>query len=56
MSETRTLIAVCQLTSKHDLEANFEVAKSMMKRAKERKAQVLILSICKYSRFLLLRK
>lgn len=46
MSETRTLIAVCQLTSKHDLEANFEVAKSMMKRAKERKAQMVFFPEC----------
>lgn len=40
MNEKRPLIAVCQLTSTNDLEANFEVAKLMMQRAKERKAKV----------------
>lgn len=45
MNETRSLIAVCQLTSTNDLEANFEVAKWMMKRAKERKAKVQALTL-----------
>ncbi|KAM3726334.1 putative polypeptide N-acetylgalactosaminyltransferase [Dirofilaria immitis] len=46
MNETRSLIAVCQLTSTNDLEANFEVAKGMMKRAKERKAKIVFFPEC----------
>ncbi|VDP11299.1 unnamed protein product [Onchocerca flexuosa] len=46
MDETRSLIAVCQLTSKNDLEANFEVAKGMMKRAKERRAKMVFFPEC----------
>uniref|UniRef100_A0A1I8EB97 Nitrilase and fragile histidine triad fusion protein NitFhit n=1 Tax=Wuchereria bancrofti TaxID=6293 RepID=A0A1I8EB97_WUCBA len=46
MNETRSLIAVCQLTATNDLEANFEVAKCMMKRAKERKAKMVFFPEC----------
>ncbi|EFO28251.2 hydrolase [Loa loa] len=46
MTETRYLIAVCQLTSTNDLEANFEVAKWMMRRAKERRAKMVFFPEC----------
>lgn len=45
MNEPHSLIAVCQLTSTNDLEANFKVAKWMMERAKERNAKVQILTL-----------
>ncbi|VDN05729.1 unnamed protein product [Thelazia callipaeda] len=46
MNGARALIAVCQLTSTHDMEYNFEIAKSMMKRAKERNAQMIFFPEC----------
>lgn len=51
MNEVRSLIAVCQLTSTNDLEANFKVAKRMMKRAKERNAKVQALTFILSRRF-----
>ncbi|VDK79219.1 unnamed protein product [Litomosoides sigmodontis] len=46
MNEVRSLIAVCQLTSTNDLEANFKVAERMMKHAKERNAKMVFFPEC----------
>lgn len=42
-SANRPLIAVCQLTSTHDVEQNFRIISTMIERAKQRNAQVFIL-------------
>ena len=42
----RHLIAVCQLTSTHDLEANFDVCSSMIQRAKQRTCKMVFFPEC----------
>lgn len=37
----RNLIAVCQMTSQHDLNKNFQVCNEMIERAKHRNAKVI---------------
>ncbi|KAI6234624.1 hypothetical protein M3Y99_00781300 [Aphelenchoides fujianensis] len=42
----RHMIAVCQLTSTHDLDANFDVCASMVRRAKERHCEMIFFPEC----------
>ncbi|VDN56412.1 unnamed protein product [Dracunculus medinensis] len=45
-SANRPLIAVCQLTSTHDVEQNFRIISTMIERAKQRNAQMVFLPEC----------
>lgn len=43
MEKSRHLIAVCQMTSNHDMEANLKIADALMQQAKQRNAEVFLL-------------